>query len=108
LTERVGGSRDYRKLSAVLKSRVNMEGWMTPGDYHQWSEGWVVDSIREARAAHVRIVFQEAEVGKTGKLKLIHVRLPEGYERDQVGRAGDQLAKAGLHLAGLLNSIRWR
>ena len=68
----------------------------------------MVDSIREARGAYEGIVFQEAEVGKTGKLKSIHVRLPADYEREQVNRAADQLAKAGLHLAMVLNNIRWQ
>ena len=108
LTERAGHSPDYRKLVGVLKSRVNIEGWRTPGDYHQWAESWVVDSIREARGAYEGIVFQEAETGKGGKLKAIHVRLPEGYEREQLNRAADQLAKAGLHLAVVLNHIRWQ
>src|SRR5476651_1609246 len=91
----------------LLKSRVNIEGWWTPGDYHQWAESWVVDSIRESRGAYEGVVFQEAEVGKGGKLKSIHVRLPEGYERERLNRAADQLAKAGLHLAMVLNAMRW-
>ena len=68
---------------------------------------WVVDSIREARGAYEGIVFQEAEVGKGGKLKAIHIRLPADYERQQINRAADQLAKAGLHLAVVLNAVGW-
>ena len=60
------------------------------------------------RGAYEGVVFQEAEVGKPGKLKAIHVRLPADYERGQMNRAADQMAKAGLHLAGVLNEIRWR
>jgi hypothetical protein len=108
LTERVGRSSDYRKLAGVLKSRVNIEGWRTPGDYHQWAERWVVESVAEARGAYAGVVFQQAETGKGVKLKFIHVRLEDAYERDQIGRAADQLAKAGLHLAVLLNAVRWQ
>jgi hypothetical protein len=108
LTERVARSSDYRKLVGVLKSRVNIEGWRTAGDYHQWAETWVVESVREARGAYAGIVYQEAETGKGGKLKFIHVRLPESDERDQLGRAADQLAKAGTRLAMLLNAVRWQ
>jgi hypothetical protein len=66
LTERAGRSSDYRKLVPALKSRLNIEGWRTPGDYHQWAEAWVVESVREARAAYEGIVFQEAEVHLSG------------------------------------------
>ena len=108
VTERVGRSQDYRKLTGVLKSRLNMEGWRTREDYHQWAEQWVVESVREARDAYAGVVFQKAETAKDGSLKFIHVRLEDDYERNQVGRAADQLAKAGFHLAVLLNAVRWR
>ena len=64
---------------------------------------WFVHS----RVAYGGVVFQEAETRKNGKLKAIHVRLPEGYERGQLNRAADQMAKAALHLAGLLNAVGW-
>jgi hypothetical protein len=68
----------------------------------------VVESVAEARGAYAGVVFQQAETGKGVKLKFIHVRLEDAYERDQIGRAADQLAKAGLHLAVLLNAVRWQ
>jgi hypothetical protein len=47
-----------------------MEGWRTPGDYHQWAEAWMVDSVREARGAYEGVVFQEAEVGKEREVEV--------------------------------------
>ena len=42
------------------------------------------------------------------RLKLMNVEVPGDYERGQEGRAVDQMAKAGVHLAGLWNAVRWR
>jgi len=111
LTERAGHSPDDRKLLGVLKSQVNIEGGRTAGDYHQWAEEWVVESVREARGAYEGVVFQEAEAGKNGKLKSIHIRLPADYDRGQINRAADQLARPGCIWRGVERggvAVRWR
>ena len=91
LVERVAHGPDFRKLAKVLKTRVNLEGWTTTVDYHQWAEAWASDSVHEARPAYEGIVFESAELAKNGKLKLIQVQLPEDYERSPVNRAANQM-----------------
>jgi len=52
------------------------------------------------------IVFGPAEMDE-GKLRLIHITLPPGYDAAALPLARERLAKAGFHLAELLNAIEW-
>jgi hypothetical protein len=108
LVEHVAHTGSYKKLADVLQARAKPSAWKNTGDYHHWAEQWATDSVHEARAAYAGIVFKSAEVKRNGKLKLIHVRLPENYENQQSTRAADQLTKAGAHLGNLLNNIHWQ
>src|SRR6185503_3989527 len=96
------------KLARALKVRIHPRLWKDSGDYHQWAEQWATDSVHQARAAYEGLIFVDAEVSQKGKLERIRIRLPAKYEDHQRRRAEDQLAKAGFHLASLLNQIQFR
>jgi hypothetical protein len=108
LVEQVAHSKSPERLAEVLTSASSLKKWSTPGDYHQWAEAWATDSIHEAKEAYTGIVFTGMERKRNGKLKLIYIQLPQNYASAQSGRASNQLAKAAVHLAQLLNAIHWQ
>ena len=82
--------------------------WRTPGDYHHWVEAWVSESNRIASdAVFGGLRYTSAEFTSAGKLHAIQVVLPPGYEERAKAVIWQQIPKAGLRLADLLNHIRW-
>jgi hypothetical protein len=79
----------------------------TPGDYHGWAEAWIIESVRIAALAYLGIVFEKAEFDPGNKLLRIEIKLPANYLEANKAYAADQLTKAGVRLAQLLDSIRW-
>jgi S1/P1 Nuclease len=107
LPEKVaGGSKDPAVLAKALDAVIPAGGWTTPGNYHEWAERWATGSLIAARQAYAGIVFGPAEI-QDGKLEKIHITLPADYDATAVPLAREQLAKAGVHLADLLNAIHW-
>jgi len=103
----------------TLASKLVVSSWdsqmQTAGDYHHWAEVWAGDSMVQANAAYDRIQFNSAAMvdnprhpGQT--MLKIDVSLPNGikaYKQAQKQRAEDQLTKAAVHLAQLLNKINF-
>jgi hypothetical protein len=109
LVEEVDDSFDYRVLTEFLKkSYLPKEIGRTPGDYHEWARFWAIDSVRIAALAYRGISFGIAEFGADGSLSRIEISLQPGYHESNKARAALQLAKAGVHLAQLLDSIDWQ
>jgi hypothetical protein len=109
LVEEVSDSFDYRVLAELLrKFYLPKEIGRTPGDYHEWAKLWAIDSVRIATLAYRGISFGIAEFGADGSLSRIEIALPPGYHESNKARAALQLAKAGVHLAQLLDSIDWQ
>jgi hypothetical protein len=100
----IRNSADYRPLADFLES-IQSEG-STTGDYHTWAEQWAIDSVEQARKAYRNIKLDSARID--GQRLRITVQLPTAYLDDNRAVAAAQLAKAGMHLAQLLNSIVWR
>jgi hypothetical protein len=100
----IRNSADYRPLADWLESTESVGP--ASGDYRTWPEQWAIDSVQQARKAYRNIEFGAATVDER-RLR-ITVRLPSGYIDENRSLAAIQLAKAGLHLAQLLNSIAWR
>jgi S1/P1 Nuclease len=99
----IRNSADYRSLAAWLES--TQSAGSTTGDYHTWPEQWAIDSVQQAGKAYRNIEFGAASID--GQRLRITVQLPDGYIDDNRSVATTQLAKAGLHLAQLLNSLAW-
>lgn len=88
----------------------------TPGDYHGWAAAWATDSLQQAGAAkayvvtltngikHVDSHTQEASV-------LATIASPTQANYTTAARAtatAEQLTKAAVRLADLLNAIAWK
>ena len=99
----INNSPDYRSLADWLESGRSENP--TTGDYHDWPEQWAIDSVQQARTAYANIKFQAATID--GQRLRITVRLPSGYIDTNRKTAAEQLVKAGLRLAQLLNAIQW-
>jgi S1/P1 Nuclease len=100
----IRNSDDYRALANWLDSNQSVS--QTKGDYHNWPEQWAIDSVQQAEKAYHHIEFAAASID--GHRLRIMVHLPTAYIDTNRGIAGEQLLKAGLHLAQLLNAIEWR
>jgi hypothetical protein len=100
-------SPDYRSLTDGLESTQSTESVaVTKGDYHTWPEQWAIDSVQQAKKAYQNIEFGAATID--GRRLRITFQLAADYVDKNRTVAATQLAKAGLHLAQLLNSIAWR
>ena len=109
LVEEADNSIDYRVLADFLKkSYLPKEMTRTPGDYHEWSKIWALDSVRIAALAYRGIDFGTADLADDGRLLRIEISLPAGYQEINKARAALQLARAGVHLAQLLDSLNWQ
>jgi hypothetical protein len=109
LVEKVDNSLDYKVLTDFLtKSCVPKEMARTPGDYHKWAEIWAIESVRVARLAYRGITFGSADFDDGGRLLQIGIALPADYIEVNRGYAAQQLARAGVRLAQILDSIKWQ
>lgn len=99
----IRNSADYGSLAAWLDSTQSVSP--TTGDYHDWPEQWVIDSVQQARKAYRNLEFDTATIN--GQRLRITVQLPNGYIDENRSLAATQLIKAGLHLAQILNSLAW-
>jgi hypothetical protein len=109
LVDKVAGSKDPEAIAAVLEKRAS-EGataWKSAGDYHHWAEGWATESLAAARTAYSGIVFGAEAPDSKGGIKSIKITFPPHYDEVCVPIATERLAKAGFHLAELLNAIHW-
>lgn len=106
LPQKLAHSREPAALAKIMMNAIKPAEWKSPGDYHQWAEGWATDSLAAARQVYAGIQFGTADV-VGHDLKHIKIRLPQGYDEASLPVVRDQLAKAGFHLAELLNAIHW-
>jgi hypothetical protein len=64
--------------------------------------------FREAVEVYRGITYGPATMKPDGSIDRIEITLPDRFWDQQLPRAKSQLAKAAVHLAQLLNSIRFR
>jgi S1/P1 Nuclease len=99
----ISNSADYRSLAGWLESTQSPSP--PTGDYHHWPEQWASDSVQQAQKAYKDIAFGSATLD--GQRLRITIQLPDHYVDTNSAIAAQQLAAAGLHLAALLNAIKW-
>jgi hypothetical protein len=101
---------EYKKLVVEIDKVADDKGWLTPGDYHGWAEQWATASVHEAEKAYEPITFGAAMLKKPTDKRFVSIGItpPATYADDELVRARTQIAKGGVHLAQLLNSINWR
>jgi hypothetical protein len=109
LVQKVAGTKDPVVLAAALEKLTAAQGanWKSPGDYHHWAEGWAGESLAAARTAYAGIVFGAETPDKKWGIKSIKITLPGNYDEVCTPLAAERLAKAGYHLAEILNAIQW-
>lgn len=109
LVQKVAGTKEAAQLAPVLARLVAEKGsgWKSAGDYHHWAEGWATESLVAARTAYAGITFGAEVPEKRGGIKSIKITLPANYDDVCTPIAEERLAKAGYHLAAILNAIRW-
>ncbi|HTE87889.1 MAG TPA: S1/P1 nuclease [Terriglobales bacterium] len=109
LVSKIDKTTDAPTLAAFLKNHVDAVTWKDTGDHHQWAEKWASESAHEAQAAYQGIKFGAATFKgvQHPTLDRIQIKLPKAYLAQQSDRATQQLAKAGFHLAELLNNLQW-
>ena len=109
LVEAAGATGNSEKLAVKLRSIVSPAKWASAGDYHVWPELWATDSVHEAEFAYRGLAFKGAKLSDNKKaLVAIEAEPSADYEKIQKQRALVQLAKAGFHLAELLNALDWK
>lgn len=109
LPEKVAGSKDPSQMALVLEKLASSQSgsWGTPGDYHRWPEAWATESLAAARTAYAGVAFGVETPDTHGGIKSIKIAFPADYDETCVPIARERLAKAGFHLAQILNSVRW-
>jgi hypothetical protein len=109
LVQKVANSKDPAVLAATLESLAARDGatWKSAGDYHHWPEGWATESLAAARTAYSGITFGAEKPDSRGGIKSIQITFSAGYDATCTPVAAERLAKAGYHLAEILNAIQW-
>jgi len=107
LVEDVDHTTTFHKLAPFLTNKIDKEHWTMTGDHHQWAEAWASDSVKEALASYQGIKFSAPQFSTHHDLRKIQIALPDHYEETKAKIVEKQLAKAGFHLAQLLNGIKW-
>ena len=108
MPQKVQRERHAETLAQILASESAPLKWPTAGDYHSWPEKWATDTAVEAVAAYEGIYFGQTTMAPEGTIDRIEVTLPDRYDEIHTARAKTQLAKAAVHLAQMLNSVRFR
>jgi hypothetical protein len=109
LVEKIDDSSEYRVLADFLaRSYLPKEMEKTSGDYHHWAEIWAIESVGIAALAYRGITFGTVELDSNQSIVRINIDLPTNYLDSNKGFAAQQLARAGVRLAQLLDSINWQ
>ena len=95
-------------LTTLLAKGASTKLFQTPGDYHDWPARWVRDSATKAVGAYKGLTFGAVSLKRDGKIDRINTVSPEDYNSQQLPRVKRQLEKSGVHLAQLLNSVRFQ
>jgi len=109
LIEKLAGSKDPAVIASWIEKDAAAKGdsWKDSGDYHHWPEAWATESLAAARTAYSGLVVGAATLNEKGRIRRIAITLPPHYDEVCGPVAEEQLAKAGYHLAELLNAIKW-
>jgi hypothetical protein len=122
LVDRVSGnpcaprSAEYTPLARMLASRMVSEGaaFHTTGGHHAWPEQWATDSLRTAVASDAYPTKLTHGTVKTGRADERYLEATivapalQPYVASRTQAASQQLLKAAVRLADLLNAVAWR
>jgi hypothetical protein len=108
LVAEIADTFDFRSLEAVLRQDYfRPVSPATPGDYHHWPEIWALESVKLAKAAYFGIRFNTVETMGEREPLWISVTLPADYDEKNKTLAAQQLVRAAVRLAQLLDRLQW-
>jgi hypothetical protein len=108
LVAQIADTFDFRSLEAVLRQDYfRPPAPVTPDDYHRWPEVWALESVKLAKAAYLGIRFNAVETMGARDPLWISVTLPPDYEKKSKALAAQQLVRAAVRLAQLLDRLQW-
>jgi hypothetical protein len=93
------------QLVTRLRSNIPNVQANTSGDYHQWAEKWAGESIKLANGAYAGLQLRRCTLSSTGTISRIDISLPQNHKQKETPVVRDELTKASLRLAALLNTI---
>jgi hypothetical protein len=112
IPRRIVNSPGPEALAARLRAEAVAVPLSTPGDYRtRWARQWAGESLKLAANAYRDVAFGPVTRDPQGRLEFIAIGfLPDRdtYLDASVPVASDQLTKAAVRLAALLNRIAWR
>ena len=101
---------DPAALAASVMVGVSADSYRTAGKREGWAAKWASNSMKQAIGAYADVEFGAATFDQHGDLKKIDVTLKpstQAYRAKNAQVVKEQLRKAGVHLAQLLNAIDW-
>ena len=101
---------------AGLVTPAAIAQFTTPGDHHTWAAVWATDSLQQAVAAKAYTVTLkngiknvDTHTHEASVLATVSAPTKAGYTTTvRATAAGEQLTKAAVRLADLLNAIAWK
>lgn len=108
LPNKLAHAKEPEPLAALLTKGASATLYRTPGDYHEWAAKWVSDSATEAISAYKGLVFGPVSLKPDGKIERMETVPPKNNDEQQLPRVKRQLEKSAVHLAQLLNSVRFK
>ena len=109
VVDKLEPSRSPAALATLIEKDIASKGagWKSAGDYHHWPEAWASESLAAARTAYSGLVYGAMTPDPKGGFKKIAITLPANYDGIAMPLAEERLAKAGYHLAEILNAVKW-
>jgi len=109
---------EYTPLAHVLTQGVTpaaIAAAATQGDHHGWPATWATDGLTRANTSKVYVVSLttgrtkiNAHTGEQSVLATISSPTKTAYTKAHEAAVNDQLVKATIRLADLLNAIAWQ
>ena len=110
--------QEFTALAHVLTQKVTpaaIAAAATPGDHHTWAVVWATESLQQAVASHAYPGSLKngktkinAHTGEQSVLVTIASPTKAAYTQAHEATASDQLVRASVRLADLLNAITWK
>lgn len=96
-------------LKVVLGRFIDLVDAKTPGQPEDWPAYWATESVKLAAKAYEGLEFGPAspptDQGAKGPIGRIEVKLPANYAEFSKRAAAEQMTKAAIRLADVLNAI---
>ena len=111
------GDKTYTTLSRKLTkwgTQPEAESFTPAGNHHEWAAQWATDALKAAGSAQafgVKLAGAKVQVSESGN-EVFQARIASpsrpAYTSARIRAARDQLVKASIRLAALLNAIEWK